>query len=534
MKTLWILVKTGILNQWKICELKSSKDKKMRSHIILMAGVFVLLGGMAVTYAAAGAIGLLFIGMGNLIPSAALTFTVLFTLFFTVYKTNGILFGIRDYDMLAALPIKHSILVASRFMQLYLMNLLAAVLIMLPMGIVYGIGTSRGLFYYVMWFCSIFAAPLIPTTLAAIAGVLIMAVSVRMKHPNVVSGVLSILLVTGILAGSMGFGSMGEEMDVTQLTNGLALAEKELMRVYPVNLLFSKAIRDNNLLYFALFLAGSYLWYRLFVTVTALKYKSIQSAFLAHRKTEGKKGKAFHTEKTPMQALVSKEWKRFLNSNNYLLNMGMGVIMLILATLALILAPEKNITKVLEESGIHLNFSAVGGLLAPFLAAALGSMSCTTSCALSLEGKNMEMLRTLPLRPIEIYESKIRMNLMLLIPTGLFCSLVLGIRFSVGPADGIFSVLLPVVFYCFSAVWGMFLNIKMPNFSWENEVMVIKQSMPSFCGIFSGMLLVMVCGVLVFLMPAELRTIGRIVVAAAVAAVTIMLYRKLGKMPLPQ
>lgn len=534
MKTLWILVKTGILNQWKIYELKNSKDKKLRSHIILMVVVFVFLGVIAVTYAAAGAIGFLLIGMENLIPPAALTFTVLLTLLFTVYKTNGILFGFRDYDMLAALPIKHNILVASRFMQLYLVNLLPAVLIMLPMGIVYGIGTGRGLFYYVMWLCSIFAAPLIPTTLAVAAGVLIMAVSVRMRHSNVVSGVLSILLVTGILVGSMRAGSMGEEIDLTQLTRGLALAEKELMKIYPVNLLFSKAVRDNNLLCFALFLAGSYLWYRLFVTVTALKYKSIQSALSAHKKTEGKKGKAFHEEKTPMQALVSKEWKRFLNSNNYLLNMGMGVIMLVLATLALILAPEKNITKVLEESGIHLNFSAVGGLLAPFLAAGLGSMSCTTSCALSLEGKNMELLRTLPLKPVEIYGSKIRMNLLLLIPPGLFCSLILGIRFSVGPADGIFSVILPVVFYCFSAVWGMFLNIKMPNFSWENEVIVIKQSMSSFCGMFSGMFLVMGSGFLVFLMPSELRTIGRSVIVAAVAAVTTILYRKIVKMPLPQ
>lgn len=534
MSQLFLLVKTGMWNQWRICELKQNKDKKKRNHLILMICVYVLIGSMAVTYAAAGAVGLVYMKLADLIPAAGLTLTSIFALFFTVFKTNGILFGFQDYDMLASLPVSHSTLVASRFMQLYLTNLLGSVLIMLPMGIVYGISEGRGSFFYMIWVLSIFAAPLIPTTLASIAGVLVMAVSVRMKHQNAVSAVLSILLVVAILAGSSGLGSMGEKLDLTQLGSLLRQAEQSLEKLYPVNRLFTRAVRDENLFYFILFLAGSYLWYRLFVAVTAMKYKRIQSALTAHRKTTGKKTALSYEMREPMQALVSKEWKRFWHSNIYLMNMGMGVIMLCLATAAILLIPDQSIVGPLAENGISFNLSETGGLLAPFLVAGIGNMSCTTCCALSLEGKSIELLKTLPLKPIEIYNSKIKMNLMLILPPGLICSFLLGIRFSVGLTDGLFLVLLPVTLLIFNAVWGMFINIKMPDFSWENEVIVVKQSMPSFFGLFSGMLLALVCGFLVFLVPEEFRNAVRGLIVAVIAAFTVILYQKIEKLPLPE
>lgn len=162
MTDLILLVKTGFINQWKFNELKNSRDKKRRTNTVLLLAVFVFLGFLIAGYAAGGALGLFHMGLESLIPTAAITIVSLITLFFTILKTNGILFGYKDYDILSSLPIKTETLVASRFIQLYLVNLAICILVMLPMGLVYGILGKKDGVFYLFWLISIAAAPLLP------------------------------------------------------------------------------------------------------------------------------------------------------------------------------------------------------------------------------------------------------------------------------------------------------------------------------------------------------------------------------------
>ena len=57
-----------------------------------------------------------------------------------------------------------------------------------------------------------------------------------------------------------------------------------------------------------------------------------------------------------------------------------------------------------------------------------------------------------------------------------------------GIVTKLWFLLLPLVYIVFSAVWGLFLNIKFPKFSWESETEVVKQSASvgiSILGIFA-------------------------------------------------
>lgn len=534
MKDLFLLVKTGLINQWKLNELKNRYDKKSRTNTILLLVVFVFLGILMAAYAAGGAFGLFHMGLESLIPAAAITIVSLITLFFTIFKTNGILFGYKDYDILSSLPIKTEILVASRFMQLYLVNLAVSILVMLPMGLVYGILGKKGGIFYLFWLISIAAAPLLPTTLAAVIGVIIMSISSRMKHANLVNTVLSLLLVTAILGGSTYLSSIQNELDITRLSAIFSQLETALWKAYPVSRLFQTAIINQSWLAFIVFVLGSYVWYRIFIVVTGLKYRNIQSSLASYKTRTVKTGPLHYSPETPDKALFLKEWKRFLNSNIYLMNTGMGVVMLLLMSVAIILIPEHTLTQYLAQGGIQLDIRKTGAIFAPFLIAGLSGMTCTTSSSLSLEGPNIEVLKTLPLTPKTIYRSKILMNLSLQLPASILASLLLSLKYARGIADVLLIFILPLTVDIFISIWGMYVNIRMPNFSWDNEIVVVKQSLAAFLGIMTGLLLTITGVVITILLPETLQQVWTFIMAAAVSGLALLLYKKIAGNPPPE
>lgn len=107
-------------------------------------------------------------------------------------------------------------------------------------------------------------------------------------------------------------------------------------------------------------------------------------------------------------------------------------------------------------------------------------MTCTTSVSLSLEGKNLWILKSLPITKEEIYKGKMLFNLLLQIPTALISSALLAVRFRVTGMTLITLFVYPVAAAFAGTVWGLFINLKLPVYNWTNETTVVKQSAASF------------------------------------------------------
>ena len=516
MNNLYLLVKIGMQEQFRLAELNNKKNRQQRRNTLILLIVFLILGLMIMLYAAGGALGLIYMKLDKLIGPVSLTVTSMITLFFTMLKTNGILFGYKNYDTLASLPVKTKDLVASRFMQLYIPNLLFSILIMLPMGIVYGILCKMSFLFYIFWILSIPVAPLIPTTIAAILGVLIMAISSRMRHPQAISAFLSILLIVGIFVGTGFLGNASTEMQFTQLDAVQIMqleraSEKVLFTLYPVSYIFQQVLIGElipAIQYLILFIGGSYVWYLLFIKLTIKYYTKLQNSLTAHVKkhnTKELKKNGIYNQKKPIITIFNKEWKRFLSSNIYLMNMGCGIIMVVILCFALVFIPQDKIMEILEMQNtgtpITIPLTEMIRSLAPFLVAGILGMSCSSCCSLSLEGKSIEMLKALPIEPATLYKGKMLMNLTLLLPVSLLCSLALSLRYGTSALQVFMIFAVPLAFSCFTSVWGMFANIHFPNYSWENEAIPVKQSAASFLGLFGGLLLAIPSGILVLNLP---------------------------------
>ena len=116
----------------------------------------------------------------------------------------------------------------------------------------------------------------------------------------------------------------------------------------------------------------------------------------------------------------------------------------------------------------------------------LASMNFMTAPSVSLEGKSLWLLQSLPVEPWSIFQAKIRMQLLL---TGLPLLLCIMCTAAVYPLH-LLQLLLIFLFagsyVLLMALVGLLLGIKMPTLTWTNEIMPIKQGAPVVLTLFGG------------------------------------------------
>lgn len=504
----FLLVKNHLIAQTGINEIRYGKDKKKRTNKLLLACVifFVLL--VMVFYAAGTAFGLCYLGMSELVPAVGFFICSLITLVFTVFKTPGELFGYRDYDFLMSIPVKTSTVIASRFLNLYLWNTSLSMLVMLPMGIVYAIWEQPGWFFYPVWVIGSLIICFLPTTIAVIIGTLVTAVSSRFRRSNLVSSIIFILFTCVLLVGSFSLPNSElalENGNINEVYLKEMLGETRGMieGLYPPVKLFNQAVVGGSLTSILLLVLISLGWYLLFVWVLSFGYKKINTA-VSGRHTASNYSVHSLKKKGVFSALFSKEIRRWAGCSVYFTNTIIGVVMAILAAGALmILGPDKLAEAMKEPRAAKYTARA-----ASYVMGACLGMCCTTMASISLEGKNLWILQSLPISMKTIIHSKLLVNLSVTVPASLISSTMLVIGLKPGLAGAVVNYLIPLAFSVITAVWGLMLNLKMPNYEWESETQVVKQSVVSLIVILSSMLLGIILAFISALAPVDYRILG--------------------------
>ena len=524
-----ILLKAQLLNQSGLNTLKYDKDKKKKNRVVIVIGAMTMIVIMLAVYSFGMGYGFGKIGLASIIPAYAFTITSLFIIFFTVFKAGGILFAFKDYDMLMALPVKITTVITSRFLLMYGMNALISIVIMLPMGIAYCLWTNPQIIFYGMWIIAIFVTPLVPMTIAAVIGSVISAISSRFKYTNVVSIILSFSIVIVIMGIGMNAGKIdANQIDINQLTSLGTMLSKQMNQIYPLVGIIDKAVCQYDIVAFLAFLVISVVWYYIFVKLVSIKYKAINTGLTTHQTKSDYKLQSLK-ESSPFKALYRKEMKRFFSSYLYVLNVGMGAVLLLVGSIACFILGIDKMEQLMGISGMKSMIIS----FVPFMISGMLAMTCTTSVSLSLEGKNLWILQSAPLEAASIYRSKMAVNVSILLPISLISSLLISLFLKTEIISTIWIFVTPLAYVCFTSVWGMFINIKMPNFTWESEVTVIKQSMASMIGIIGGMIFgIIPIGILIFLPDID-RNLITGVITFVVIGISALLYRKVCVTKLP-
>ena len=116
-------------------------------------------------------------------------------------------------------------------------------------------------------------------------------------------------------------------------------------------------------------------------------------------------------------------------------------------------------------------------------------MTCTTHCALSLEGKSFWVTRSLPVSFEKIILAKIMLNLSLCFPAIIICGTALNFILDLSFGIRVLLYITPMIATILIALIGITLDVIFLKLNWDNEVIVIKQRIPALVAVFIGIFL---------------------------------------------
>lgn len=516
LRQIRLLVEIQTCNMFGLNEFRYTKDVKKKHRWLAMAAVWALLTVILVVYIALFSGGLIRMGLGEVVPEYLFTVTSLLILFFTIFKAGSVIFQMRTYEALISLPVSKTAIVVSRFLTMYISNLLLGCFVMLPGIVLYGIWKKPVFSFYLLSILGTVFLPLLPITAATMIGALITGVSSRMKRKSLVNSALTMLLIVGFMVFGTGSAGRMENISGEMLKNLSAVLSAQIHRIYPPAAWFGKSAVLGSLPSFLLFFGVSAALFLVMVFAAQHYFTAICTALNATTAKNNYKMRALDMS-SPLMAMFRREFKRYFASSIYVTNTIIGYVLMAVASAALFFAgPDK-----LETA---LGFPGLISKAFPLFLAAVGAITTPASCSISMEGKQWWIAKTIPVRSRDIFDSKILMSLAVAAPEYIVAVIFGLLALKPSFTGALWIIVIPAAYIVFMAVAGICVNLAMPVFNWENEIRAVKQS--------ASVMVTMLVGFASFVPPIVcLLTLNNIsadmimlITFAVISAMTAMLY----------
>ena len=483
-----LLDSTSLWNSYKYC-----KDKKKKGRIIgNMMGMAVLYVLMMV-YCIGTCIGYGKMGMTDIIPATcALTISII-AAFFTFLKTNGYLFAFKEYDMLMSLPFEAKTIAGCKFLYMYVKSLPWYLSISVSMLIGYELYVTPSIITWFMWMILSFVIPVIPMLAAAFVGYLITRISAGFRKNNIVSTILTFVIVIAAFASRFIIESIFRNDEVEQTLETIYESIDKVTMVYLPAGWFQNAVTNGSFVSFILLIAASVICFELVFIPVGRSYREINSKLKNHAASR-KFSMSGQKTRSILNAIAFKEWKRVTATNLYMVQMLMGeVLVFLLGVISLFIDFEKLMAAVTQDAPLtaQMMYPALS-LVVYFLIGMVSSCVATPS----LEGKNYWIVQSLPLTKKTLYQGKMLFNMYLSVPFSIFGTVCLCISAGAPILTSFLSVLLSVALCGFSTAWGCVCGIKHIKLDWENEIEVVKQGSAVAIYLFPNMIVTMILVVL--------------------------------------
>lgn len=402
--------------------------------------------------------------------------SMLLGVFGSVFNTYAGLYLPKDNDLLLSMPIQVSSLVAARLFSVYLMGLMYSAVVILPAVIVYwrtvGITAISLLNDLILTLLiSVFVL-----TLSCVLGWVVAKISQKLRHKSVIVVLASLAFIA--LYYFVYFKAQGVIQDL--LANAAEYGAQIKSNAYPLYLFGSVGVGDGKA---TLIIAAAV------AALFGLTWLLLSRSFLSLATSTGKTERRKYRETTSRQrsvdaTLLSRELSHFTDSPSYMLNCGLGTFLMPVYAVA-VLWKGRSIFAMMDAMFVDTPGS-VPVLLCVILCG-FASMNFMVAPSISLEGKSLWLMQTLPVEPWKVLCAKLRMQLILTVLPLLLCIVCTAIVYPLSILWILVIVLFAMSYTLLSALLGLSLGVKMPTLTWTNEIMPIKQSAPVVITLVGGM-----------------------------------------------
>lgn len=489
LKTLMILRLRG---------LKDAMFNRRRGKQTTGKGMTVLLA-LLVVYCVAvflGMFGLVFasirapfsaLGMGWVYYALAGILVTMLCFVGSIFFTQSIIFEAKDNEMLLSMPISPAVILASRMAVLLLINYAYAAVILLPCGVVIGWleGVTAG--GVVRFIVASLLLPLLPTALSCVGGWLIAMATSRMRNKNVITILLSLLLMGAYFAFCFNAQNYIERL----MRNGAAIGtaiERALPPFYAMGL----ALENGDGLQLLHLAAWCVLPFALVYALLSRSYIGIVTSKRGTRSVRYRQGRV--RVLGVRQAVMRKELRHVIDNANYLLNACMGAILSVALAAVTLIKGDSLLSMITMSYAPGVDLSGYMMPVACAMECFMLSMCLVSAPSVSLEGKNLWLLQSIPIAAGDILMGKAYAHMAICLPASVVSSLMFMLALPMSAAEAIAMLVLPAALVCLMAMLGVAINLRFPRFDFVNDTAVVKSSMSTMLAMLLGMGLVLLMG----------------------------------------
>ncbi len=453
------------------------KAGKGRIVLVVLLYLFVFLSFAGISTSLAVIMGAVLIPIGaSWLYFAIFIIAALSIIFvFSIFETKSELFECKDNDLLLSMPIRPRDIVASRVAVVLVYNYIEALIIMLPCIIVYAVFAKEPIGVIGAILVSLLI-PLLATALSSVCGYGVAVLSKLFKKKTLINVVIYLAFFAAYMVGYE-FLFDGFEKFLTDAENAGTVA-------YIPALYYIGASALLEPLSFAIVAIVSFAAAAVSYYVISKSYIRIVTSEYTPKKTYKEKEASSRSQ---LSALVHKELSSFFSSATYILNGGLGYLFAV--ALGVLLLVKSELVGVVAAELFLESADPVSNLI-PILISALiliSSIGVISASSLSLEGKRLWIVKTMPIDARTLLLSKSLPQFIIATPPMLIASVLLIISTKATFANSIFIVLIPLLANAFFALFGTVMNVALPKFDFRNDAEVIKQSLAVFIVMMAGM-----------------------------------------------
>ena len=389
----------------------------------------------------------------------------------TMFYAQGAIFEAKDNELLLSMPIPPTAILASRVGALYFLNLIFSTIIVGTAGVVSAITDGTSVAGIVILIACILLLALISTTLSCLLGWLVSLATRRMRRKSLFSLIFSLLLLAAFCA--FAYSDMQNNLQ-TIMDNQGGIADVFRGPLYPF-FAMGNAIAERDPVQLLIFAACCLVPFGLICFVLSASFIKIVTT-----KVGAKRAK--YEVKTVRQAsavwaMTKKDLSRLGNSSSYMLNACLGLLLSLIISIGTLAAGRSVMDFVLEK---FAKLEGTGTDVMPFIAAVLLSVTAgycyITGPSISVESKNLWILKSVPVKAGEVLKSKLFTHLVIAIPVSLVSSLMIVLAMPMSGVEILAVFLMPLLAHVFCAHVGLIANLYLGRTDFPSEATAIKST----------------------------------------------------------